>query len=100
MADSATPASSSPAVESWEVGAVRVSAVVELATVSSVHFILPDATAERLLEIPWAQPDYVNEVGKARMTIRSLIVESEGKRIIVDTCLGGAVAGPEGGGER
>ncbi len=67
---------------------MRITAVVELATVSSVHFILPDATAERLLEIPWAQPDYVNEVGKAKMTIRSLVVESEGTRIIVDTCLG------------
>ncbi len=72
----------------WQIGAVRVTEVVEMATVSAIHFILPDATAENLLAIPWAQPLYVSPEGKGRMTIRSLVVESEGRNVVVDTCLG------------
>jgi glyoxylase-like metal-dependent hydrolase (beta-lactamase superfamily II) len=72
----------------WTVGDIRVTEVVEMATVSSIHFILPDATAENLLTIPWIEPHYVSAEGKARMTIRSLVVESEGRTILVDTCLG------------
>lgn len=73
---------------SWLVGRLRVTEVVELATVSAVHFLLPEATAQNLLSIPWAQPDYVTPEGKAKMTVRSLIIESGDVTILVDTCLG------------
>ena len=33
-------------------------------------------------------PDYATPDGKVHMTIRALVVESEGRRILVDTCLG------------
>lgn len=73
---------------SWTVGSLRITEVVELATISAVHFIIPEATAEHLLTIPWAQPHYVTEEGKAKMTVRSLIIESGDTTILVDTCLG------------
>lgn len=78
----------------WTIGELRVTEVVEMATVSSVHFIIPEATAENLLTIPWARPGgasvegYITDEGKARMTIRSLIIESGNQTILVDTCLG------------
>ncbi len=76
------------ALAMYEIGDVRVTPVVELASTSAVHWLLTEATAEGVLEIPWLVPDYANEQGKVNMTIRSLIIESQGKTIIVDTCLG------------
>ena len=62
--------------------------IVELSTTSAAHWLLPDATAERIREIGWMVPDFATPDGKVHMTIRALVVESEGRRILVDTCLG------------
>jgi glyoxylase-like metal-dependent hydrolase (beta-lactamase superfamily II) len=72
----------------WEIGDVRVTEIVELTTTSAAHWLLPDATAERISEIDWMVPDYATPDGKVHMTIRALVVEDEGRRIVVDTCLG------------
>lgn len=72
----------------WEIGDVRVTEIVELTTTSAAHWLLPDATAERIREIDWMVPDYATPDGKVHMTIRALVVEDEGRRIVVDTCLG------------
>jgi glyoxylase-like metal-dependent hydrolase (beta-lactamase superfamily II) len=72
----------------WTIGDVRVTEIVELSTTSAAHWLLPDATAERIREIGWMVPDFATPDGKVHMTIRSLVVESEGRRILVDTCLG------------
>ncbi len=72
----------------YQVGDVRITPVVEMATTSAIHWLLTDASAEQILQIPWLVPHYANEDGKVFMTIRSLVVESQGKTIVVDTCLG------------
>ena len=72
----------------YQIGDVRITPVVEMATTSAIHWLLTDATAEQILEIPWLVPHYANDAGKVFMTIRSLVVESQGKTIVVDTCLG------------
>ena len=72
----------------WTIGEVRVTEIVELTTTSAAHWLLPDATADRIQEIGWMVPHYATPEGKVHMTIRALVVESEGRRILVDTCLG------------
>lgn len=72
----------------WTIGQVRVTEIAELTTTSAAHWLLPDATADRIQEIGWMVPDYATSDGKVHMTIRALVVESEGRRILVDTCLG------------
>ena len=72
----------------WTIGQVRVTEIAELTTTSAAHWLLPDATADRIQEIGWMVPDYATPDGKVHMTIRALVVESEGRRILVDTCLG------------
>jgi glyoxylase-like metal-dependent hydrolase (beta-lactamase superfamily II) len=72
----------------WTIGQVRVTEIAELTTTSAAHWLLPDATADRIQEIGWMVPDYATPEGKVHMTIRALVVESEGRRILVDTCLG------------
>ena len=72
----------------WTIGEVRVTEIAELTTTSAAHWLLPDATADRIREIEWMVPHYATPDGKVHMTIRALVVESDGRRILVDTCLG------------
>ncbi len=72
----------------WTIGEVRVTEIAELTTTSAAHWLLPDATADRIREIEWMVPHYATPEGKVHMTIRALVVESDGRRILVDTCLG------------
>ena len=52
------------------------------------RFILPQATREAVLPIGWLQPDFADALGRLKMSIHALVVETPRRRIIVDTCLG------------
>ena len=71
----------------WKVGNVEISRIVEL-ELPGMSFILPDAVPENLLPIQWLSPYFVTPEGEAIASIQAFIVESQGRRIIVDTCLG------------
>ena len=73
---------------SWQIGEVKITRVVELVSERGNRFVLPMATAEALEPYPWLKPHFVNADGKLIMSIHALIVETGGRRIIVDTCLG------------
>jgi glyoxylase-like metal-dependent hydrolase (beta-lactamase superfamily II) len=72
----------------WNIGDVKVTRVVEMETVSKGTFVLPDATIENIQRETWLQPFFAESSGRMRMSIHALILESEGRRIVVDTCLG------------
>ena len=71
----------------WQVGDVRITKVVELTSTSIGSFILPQATPAAIAPIPWLGP-FVDPHGKLVMSFHSLIVESCGRTIVVDTCIG------------
>jgi glyoxylase-like metal-dependent hydrolase (beta-lactamase superfamily II) len=73
---------------SWQIGDVRVTRVVELELASKGTWILPDATPEALRRVAWLRPHFADEDGLARMSVHALLVESQGRRIVVDTCIG------------
>ena len=72
----------------WRIGRVTVTKIVELEVTGGSRFILPQATYEEILPIGWLQPHFADERGRLRMSIHALVVETPGRRIIVDTCLG------------
>ena len=73
----------------FKVGDVKITRIVESEAPWPGTFILPDATRENVLkEADWLYPTFSDEKGKLRMSIHALVVESQGKRIIVDTCIG------------
>jgi glyoxylase-like metal-dependent hydrolase (beta-lactamase superfamily II) len=73
----------------WKIGDVKISRIVESEGPWDGTFILPNATPENLAkERDWLCPTFANEAGKVQMAIQALIIESQGKRIIVDTCIG------------
>jgi glyoxylase-like metal-dependent hydrolase (beta-lactamase superfamily II) len=72
----------------WDVGKVRITKIVELETTGSTRFILPLASNEEILKLPWLIPHFASEEGRLKMSIHSLVVETPSRRIVVDTGLG------------
>jgi glyoxylase-like metal-dependent hydrolase (beta-lactamase superfamily II) len=72
----------------WQIGDVKITRLVESEGAWRGTWILPDATGENMLKHDWLAPHFIDEQGKLRMSIHALVLESQGKRIIVDTCIG------------
>ena len=72
----------------WKVGDVRITQIVELTTDSISGALLPQATKEALAEISWLGPPFLGSDGLLVLSIHALVVESQGQRLVVDTCLG------------
>ncbi|HLJ26295.1 MAG TPA: MBL fold metallo-hydrolase [Candidatus Angelobacter sp.] len=71
----------------WRIGGVTVTRLVELEA-PGLSFVLPDAVPENLKAVPWLAPHFVDAEWEAIASIQAFMVESRGKRIVVDTCVG------------
>jgi glyoxylase-like metal-dependent hydrolase (beta-lactamase superfamily II) len=73
----------------WTLGSVRITSVKEIELPIPGAGLVPDATPERLAaHASWLSPRFVTPKGELRLLIQALVVESRGKRIVVDTCVG------------
>jgi len=72
----------------WTVGRVKITKIVEMETVGHTRFILPQATPEKIQQMPWLTPHFANDEGRLRMSVHSLVIETPSQRIVVDTCIG------------
>ena len=72
----------------WRVGDVTITKITELELASKATWIVPNLTAENLAKIPWVRPHFATDDGRVVMSIHALVVESQGQRIVVDTCVG------------
>ena len=75
-------------MRSWRVGDVAITKVVELEATGGTKFLLPQATRESILPLPWLRPHFADDAGRLRMSIHAFVVETSDRRIVVDTCLG------------
>ncbi len=72
----------------WQVGDVTITKVVELEMAEPITWLIPRATREELAAVPWLRPHFVNHAGDPILSVHALVIESEGRRIVVDTCIG------------
>lgn len=72
----------------WQIGDVKITRIVELEIAGGTRFILPDATPEACLELPWLQPHFMDDEGRLVMSVHALVVDTGAHRIVVDTCIG------------
>jgi glyoxylase-like metal-dependent hydrolase (beta-lactamase superfamily II) len=72
----------------WQIGDVRISRVVESEGPTSPRFLFADVTKEKLLQHAWLRPHFLTEDGKLLMSIHAFVLESQGRAIVVDTCVG------------
>ncbi len=71
----------------WQIGEVSITQIVELSTASLGPYLLPQADPGALLEVPWLRP-FIDDDGRIVLSVHALVVESQGERLIVDTCIG------------
>ena len=73
----------------WKIGAVRITRIEESVTPVPVAEFFPKATPEGMARhLPWLRPHFVDAQGALLLSIHGLVVESRGRAILVDTCIG------------
>jgi glyoxylase-like metal-dependent hydrolase (beta-lactamase superfamily II) len=73
----------------WQIGDVKITRLVESESAWPGRILLANATPENIQkEADWLYPAFSDETGKVKVSIHALVIESQGKRIIVDTCIG------------
>jgi glyoxylase-like metal-dependent hydrolase (beta-lactamase superfamily II) len=72
----------------WQIGEARVTRIVESSFEGGLDAFLPQATPEAVLAIDWLRPDFITADGILKFSIHALVIEADGLRILVDTCVG------------
>lgn len=73
----------------WQVGNATVTRVIESeAGAFPPGFMFTGLTEERVRSIKWLHPHYATEDGNIRFSLHTYVIESDGKTIVVDTCMG------------
>jgi glyoxylase-like metal-dependent hydrolase (beta-lactamase superfamily II) len=72
----------------WKIGDVTITKIVELEMGGGGHVLMPQATPEAILAIPWLRPHFADDAGGLKLAIQSFLVQTPSLRIVVDTCLG------------
>jgi glyoxylase-like metal-dependent hydrolase (beta-lactamase superfamily II) len=83
--------------DSWDVDGVRITRVVELVMPFAVDFFAeatPKDIAADVAEDSWLVPNFVDAAGQYLMSVQTFLIEAEGHRIIVDTCIGNSKERP------
>jgi glyoxylase-like metal-dependent hydrolase (beta-lactamase superfamily II) len=75
-------------VTSWEIGAVRVTKVVEHVMQVPLNGLLVEPPAGATKRHPWLLPDYATDDDVAVLSIHGFVVDTGERRILVDTCIG------------
>ena len=75
-------------MNTWQIGTVKITRVIEIETTGGSRFILPDATRDACKPMGWMQPHFMDEQGNLIMSVHALIVDTGKYRIVVDTCIG------------
>ena len=73
---------------SWTIGKAKITQVVEQIIPEGLPGLMPDATPEALLAIPWLYPEFVTEKGEPSFSLHAFIIDTPTKRVMVDTCIG------------
>src|SRR4029450_8523094 len=74
----------------WQVGDVSITLVRQHMASVDAAGMFPGSNAEEIVTAnsDWLKPHFVAEDGTFPLSIHALVVESMGKTIVVDTCLG------------
>ncbi len=88
----------------WSIGSVRITRIEEVTSPLPPEGLLPELRPATLARHEsWLKPHFLDAEGNLLLSIHGLVIESQGRRILVDTCVGDRpVPGYEGlvGGDR
>lgn len=76
-------------MQRWQIGDVSITRIIETEDLSMpAEVMLPEAIPENVLPIEWLRPYFIDAEGSLISSIFSLLVESAGTKLVIDTCLG------------
>jgi glyoxylase-like metal-dependent hydrolase (beta-lactamase superfamily II) len=74
---------------SWQIGGARIVRVLDREAYLPLRNVVGDYDEQRLHEHRhWLAPNFLDDKDYYRLAVHALLIESCGKRIIVDTCIG------------
>ena len=73
---------------SWTIGDVRVTRVQEMSVPFDPTMLFVDTPPARVLSHDWLRPHFAFDDGNLHLSIHAFVIETEGKRVLVDTCVG------------
>jgi glyoxylase-like metal-dependent hydrolase (beta-lactamase superfamily II) len=71
----------------WKVGDTTITKITEI-VYPEFSEVIPAATPEVVKKVQWLFPHFVTPEGKLSLSIHSLIVDTPGAKLVVDTCIG------------
>jgi glyoxylase-like metal-dependent hydrolase (beta-lactamase superfamily II) len=76
-------------VRTWNVGDITVTSIIEVDGSAPGPFLIGAATPDAVLaEHGWARGTFVDDAGMLLTRVQALVVETAGRTIVVDTCIG------------
>ncbi len=76
-------------MEIWKVGNVTITRVVDVMMDIDLTILIPEATPDNLDPMTsWLKPHFLNDNGTIPLSIHTFLVESDGVKILIDTCIG------------
>ncbi|MGZ8260717.1 MAG: MBL fold metallo-hydrolase [Caldimonas sp.] len=72
----------------WRIGHVSVTRIVESSGSSPPGFLFANLGAEQVAAHGWLRPHFATDEGRLIASIHMFVVESRGRTIVVDTCVG------------
>ncbi len=75
-------------MRSWQVGNVTITQVVEMQGANAPAFLFRDLTPQRVQGHAWLRPHFAHADGRLFASLHCFIIVSQGRRIVVDTCVG------------
>jgi glyoxylase-like metal-dependent hydrolase (beta-lactamase superfamily II) len=73
----------------WTIGDVAIHKIFELGSgATSAEPLIPDATVEKIVALPWLIPNYAELNGDLKLTVHSWLVQTPQLNIVVDTGVG------------
>jgi glyoxylase-like metal-dependent hydrolase (beta-lactamase superfamily II) len=73
----------------WKIGDVKVARVEESMTPIPPSGLLPNCTADGIeRHRSWLYPAFLDDAGNFPLSIHGLVVDADGLRVLVDTCIG------------
>jgi glyoxylase-like metal-dependent hydrolase (beta-lactamase superfamily II) len=75
-------------IRRWQVGGVQVTGIMESAEAIPWSPQYPPETADHWKKYDWLVPRYITPEGQIIMAVQAFVLETAGRRIVVDTCVG------------
>jgi glyoxylase-like metal-dependent hydrolase (beta-lactamase superfamily II) len=76
-------------IKHWKIGDVEIARIVEVnAFPDDLSMLFKDGTPEMLLGHEWLKPHFVTPEGKMIISFQAFAVKSQGKSMMIDTCIG------------